>query len=137
MAKRKRKITKAVLLDTGEDAVPARLGVPLGFHLPFECLQAYYDGGIHRPEGSVGDVSQVQRVGHEIYSIVGMFGDGGLKGSWLEDGVFIAGHQYACEDVVGAHIRGDRTTSRSTWSSAWRALTGGGPTPPRCAISRR
>jgi len=106
MSKRKKApITKAVLLDTGEDAVPARLGVPLGFHLPFECLQAYYDGGIHRPDGHVGDVPP-DRAGHLIYNIINIFKKNNLTKTPFEQGVYVSGHHYPCEDVLGAHIRG-------------------------------
>jgi len=111
--KRKTKPSKATLLITHEDAININLGMPLAYHLPFSCLQAYYDGGIHRPLAVVGSVAARSRVGHEFYPNVGMFlppGEGSpgepfSPDSWLAEGVCIDQNKYDVRDVIGAHIK--------------------------------
>lgn len=114
MKRKKPKLIHARLLNTHEDMVNINLNVSLPYHLPFDTLPAYYAGGIHRPPAKVGDPGNVKHVGHEMYSIVGMFEDGrpvepenALKGSWLEgQEVEIAGFFYEPQDCLGAHVKG-------------------------------
>ena len=132
MSKRKHsKPTKAVLIDTGEDAVNINLGRSLDYHIPFDCLKKYYDGGIHRPPHKVGDLAESKRVGHEIFSIVGMFEKPGepfsLEGTWLNDGVFIGQYHYDCREVLGGHIRGGITDEQEFVVTSVESVNGSRP----------
>jgi hypothetical protein len=101
-----KKPIKARLYDNHEDAVCINLGSPLEFHLPFEALKTYYNKGISRPAHRIGKDDKPENLGHEMYSIVDMFGPGDLKGTWLEDGVWIGPNHYRCQEVPGSHIKG-------------------------------
>ena len=106
-----KKPLKAKLLITGDDVININVGLPMGFHIPFWNLQAYYDGGIHRPLRQVGDPANNEHVGQEMFPITGMFCDPNKPpqdlgpDSWLSDGVWIGNTKYDPRDVLGAHIR--------------------------------
>ena len=117
------------VIDTKEDVVNINLGINIPFHIPYHSLRHYYEGGLHRPPGYVGQGGgNSGRSGHEIYSIVGMLGEQeDLEGTWFSDGVWINGRQHECRDILGAHIRGEQ--DQEFMICAVESLNGNRPTP--------